>query len=56
MGIQDRDYMREKRLRWDERSGEIRLDETAARRPTSRWRIWVLLVLAALGAAAGWAW
>jgi endonuclease YncB( thermonuclease family) len=56
MGIQDRDYMREKRLRWDERSGEMRLDETPAHRSTSRGQIWVVVVLAAFAAAGGWSW
>ena len=57
MGIQDRDYMREKRLRWDERSGELRLDDASARRVKSRWpAVAIAVVCAAVVAAAGWMW
>ena len=57
MGIQDRDYMREKRLRWDERSGEMRLDEPQAERPAARWPALAIAIgCAAVAAAAGWMW
>lgn len=56
MGIQDRDYMREKRLRWDERSGEMRLDETPAPGQTSRWRTWAMVGLMVAVVVAGLAW
>jgi hypothetical protein len=58
VGIADRDYMREKKLRWDERSGEMRLDpdEGAPRDGSgSIWRgVLVLLVLIGAGGAAAW--
>ena len=57
MGIQDRDYMRDKRLRWDERSGELRLDDASARRVKSRWSAVAIAVgCAAAVALAGWMW
>ena len=40
MGIDDRDYMRERRVRWDERSGGMRHDEEPTRtKSMSRWWI-----------------
>ena len=57
MGIDDRDYMREKRLRWDERSGEMRLDEATAKRPASKWlAVGIAVLCAAVVAVAGWMW
>lgn len=57
MGIDDRDYMREKRLRWDERGGEMRLDEPEAKRPASKWlAVGIAVLCAAVAAAAGWMW
>jgi endonuclease YncB( thermonuclease family) len=57
VGIQDRDYMRDKRLRWDERSGEMRLDEPQVKRPASRWPVLAIAIgCAAVAATAGWMW
>jgi endonuclease YncB( thermonuclease family) len=57
MGIDDRDYMREKRLRWDERSGELRLDEASVKRPASKWlAVGIAVLCAAVVAVAGWMW
>jgi endonuclease YncB( thermonuclease family) len=57
VGIQDRDYTREKRLRWDERSGEMRLNELQAARPASRWPALAIAIgCAGVVAVAGWMW
>jgi endonuclease YncB( thermonuclease family) len=48
--------MREKRLRWDEGSGEMRLEETAVTPRASRWRTWAIVAFAAIVVAGGWAW
>lgn len=58
MGIADRDYMREKKVRWDERSGEMRLDDDEPeRQPRSGAVIgWMLTGLAVLGVAGGGIW
>jgi hypothetical protein len=52
VGIQDRDYMRERRLRWDERSGEMRLDDVGqSRELAGRWNLidWVVMLATAAG-------
>jgi endonuclease YncB( thermonuclease family) len=51
--------MREKRLRWGERSAEVRLDDHPTPAPplrslSARWRGWAFVAVAAVVAAAGW--
>lgn len=49
--------MRDRRLRWDERTGEMRLDDAPARPSKSRWSAVAFAVLsAAVVAVAGWIW
>jgi endonuclease YncB( thermonuclease family) len=59
MGIADRDYMRERKLRWDDARGEMRLDDRGPPRPpgSGSWRGWLAIVLAVVGlGGAGWWW
>lgn len=56
MGIQDRDYMRDRRLRWDEARGEMRLDDVPVRRRASRRRAWAIVGIVVAVVVAGLAW
>ena len=48
--------MREKRLRWDERKGEMRLEEAVPPARTARRRWPVVVLMVAVVAAGGWYW
>jgi len=59
MSLDDRDYMRKGKLRWDERRGSMRLDDepsvgASGRRGPMRWILIIAAITAAAGAYAWW--
>ncbi len=58
MSLDDRDYMRKGKLRWDERRGSLRLDEDRAQRSAgaASWLRWLLIVAAVFGVVGAGAW
>ena len=62
MGLDDRDYMRKRPLRWDERSGEMRLDEEEQPRgwwpgrARLHWRVVFAIAVAVIGFAGAGYW
>ena len=56
MGLADRDYMRKRKVQWDESRGEMRLSDDAPSRPSgsSSWFGWLAVLVAIVVAGLWW--